>query len=253
MSRRSPERAPRLSGRRHPQGHPLCGRAGWPGPTPGNPTVPRHHDRIPATLGLARFPRPGRGRRSRGHRPHHLPHRPRHGRDRDQPTQPANPGGCAAKSDPLDAEQAARTVISGEASTTPKDHTGVVESIRVLRVARTGAVKARTAALNQLKDLLTTAPEPLRTRFRGLTLPAAARACTRLRPDHRSGSSDQDRTAQHRDTHQTAHRGDHHTLRATHHPGHRSRTTHHGAARHLHRPRRTAAGHCREQPPPTPL
>lgn len=87
------------------------------------------------------------------------------------------------KSDPLDAEQAARAVLSGEAATAAKDHTGVVESIRALRVARTGALKARTAALNQLKDLLITAPEPLRARFRALSPSAAARLCGRLRPD----------------------------------------------------------------------
>lgn len=55
------------------------------------------------------------------------------------------------KSDPIDAESAARAVLSGEAIAVPKDRTGIVEAIRVLRVARDGAVKSRTAALNQLK------------------------------------------------------------------------------------------------------
>ena len=87
------------------------------------------------------------------------------------------------KSDPIDAEQAARAVLSREATAAPKDHTGIVESIRTLRVTRDGAVKARTAALNQLKDLVTTAPESLRTQFRGRSLTATARACQRLRPN----------------------------------------------------------------------
>jgi len=87
------------------------------------------------------------------------------------------------KSDPVDAEAAARAVLSGEATATPKDHTGVVEAIRVIRVARAGAVKARTAALNQLKDLITTAPEELRAQLRGHRLAQAAKTCTRLRPD----------------------------------------------------------------------
>jgi transposase len=54
------------------------------------------------------------------------------------------------KSDPIDAESAARAVLSGQATGTPKDSSGAVEAIRVLRVARGGAVKARTAAVNQL-------------------------------------------------------------------------------------------------------
>jgi transposase len=87
------------------------------------------------------------------------------------------------KSDPIDAEAAARAVLSGEATATPKDRTGIVEAIRVLRVTRTGAVKTRTAALNQLKDLITTAPEELRTQLRGQPLSQAAKTCTRLRPD----------------------------------------------------------------------
>ena len=66
------------------------------------------------------------------------------------------------KSDPIDAEAAARAVLAGEATATPKTRSGVVEAIRVLRVARSGAVKARTQAANQVRDLLVTAPEPLR-------------------------------------------------------------------------------------------
>jgi transposase len=66
------------------------------------------------------------------------------------------------KSDPTDAEAAARAVLAGEATATPKTRGGIVEAIRVLRVARSGAVKARTQAANQLRDLLVTAPEPLR-------------------------------------------------------------------------------------------
>jgi hypothetical protein len=36
-------------------------------------------------------------------------------------------------------------VLSGEATAVSKDHSGIVEAIRVLRVARAGAVKSRTA------------------------------------------------------------------------------------------------------------
>jgi transposase len=50
------------------------------------------------------------------------------------------------KSDPLDAESAARAVQSGRASGTPKSRDAQVEMIRVLRVARRGAMKARIQA-----------------------------------------------------------------------------------------------------------
>ena len=46
------------------------------------------------------------------------------------------------KSDPIDAYAAARAAASGRASGTPKTRTGDVESVRALRVARNGAVKA---------------------------------------------------------------------------------------------------------------
>jgi transposase len=86
------------------------------------------------------------------------------------------------KSDPLDAENAARRALAAQDTVVPKDTTTVVESIRALRIARHGAVKARSAALNQLKDLITTAPDPLRASLRGKTLRAVAAQAVRLRP-----------------------------------------------------------------------
>jgi hypothetical protein len=48
-------------------------------------------------------------------------------------------------------------------------------------VVRTGALKARTAALQQLDDLIITAPEPLRGQLRdGRTLKAKAALCLQL-------------------------------------------------------------------------
>ncbi len=68
------------------------------------------------------------------------------------------------KSDPLDAYAAARTALSGEGLAVPKDeHTG---ALAALLIARRGAVKARTAALNQIKAMLVTAPAELRERYR---------------------------------------------------------------------------------------
>jgi transposase len=63
------------------------------------------------------------------------------------------------KSDTVDAEAAARAVLAGDATVTPKAGTGPVEALRQLRVARAGAMKARTAAANQLHSLIDTAPE----------------------------------------------------------------------------------------------
>lgn len=85
------------------------------------------------------------------------------------------------KSDTVDAEAAARAVLSGDAVVVPKSGDGPIESIRQLRVARTGAMKARTAASNQLHSLTDTAPELLRQRLRTGTTLMRARACARLR------------------------------------------------------------------------
>lgn len=88
------------------------------------------------------------------------------------------------KSDLIDAEAAARKVLSGEATGVVKDTTGIVEAIRQLTVARDGAVKARVAALSQLFGLLITAPAPLREQMTTRrTLDGKATLCARLRPD----------------------------------------------------------------------
>jgi transposase len=74
------------------------------------------------------------------------------------------------KSDPSDAEAAARAVLAGEAASgVPKSGDGEVEMIRALRAARRSAMKARTQAANQLQGLRVTAPEELRHRLRGLS------------------------------------------------------------------------------------
>jgi len=72
------------------------------------------------------------------------------------------------KSDPLDAEAAARAVQAQQGSV-PKAGDGQVEMIRSLRVARSTAMKARTQAINALKGLLVTAPDELREQLRDLS------------------------------------------------------------------------------------
>ena len=87
------------------------------------------------------------------------------------------------KSDVLDAEAAARTVLAGKASGVPKLATGPIEAVRALRVARVGALKAKTAASNALVAMVVTAPEPLRSQLRDLSRLKLVAACMRLRPD----------------------------------------------------------------------
>ena len=70
------------------------------------------------------------------------------------------------KSDPIDAEAAARAVMADDTAGEPKSGDGQVEMIRTLRSVRQSAVKARTQAANQLQALLVTAPESLRKRWR---------------------------------------------------------------------------------------
>jgi transposase len=86
------------------------------------------------------------------------------------------------KSDPADAVAAARAVQAGAATGTPKSRDGVVESIRALRVARNGAVKARTAATNALHQMVLTAPADLRAQLDPLTTHELVATCARLRP-----------------------------------------------------------------------
>jgi transposase len=89
------------------------------------------------------------------------------------------------KTDAVDAEAAARKVLSGEATAIPKEMSGAVEAIRQLRIARRSAVSARSIALCQLGDLIVTAPDALRARLTRKTLPGQAAICARFRPDRR--------------------------------------------------------------------
>ena len=74
------------------------------------------------------------------------------------------------KSDPQDAITAARAALSGDACSEAKTRDGNVEAMRVLRVARASARKGRTQALNQMRGLISTAPEPIRAELRGLNV-----------------------------------------------------------------------------------
>lgn len=86
------------------------------------------------------------------------------------------------KSDPADAEAAARSVLAEQATGTPKATNGVIESIRLLRLARRSAVKGRTQAANQMHSVIDTAPEDLRAQLIGLRSAERIARCSRLRP-----------------------------------------------------------------------
>jgi transposase len=84
------------------------------------------------------------------------------------------------KSDLLDAYAATRTALAGHGLAMPKDvHTG---ALRGLLSARRSALKAHTAATNQIHALLVTAPAELRERYRRHSTTAVVKALARCRP-----------------------------------------------------------------------
>lgn len=86
------------------------------------------------------------------------------------------------KSDPLDAQAAARAVLSGRARARAKSGEGPVHSARIFKLAKDSAVKARTQAINQLKAVLVIADPALRERLSSLGNRELFRTCARLGP-----------------------------------------------------------------------
>lgn len=86
------------------------------------------------------------------------------------------------KSDPLDAHQAAVTVLADTNTAIPKTGDGAVESMRILLGERRSAAKARAQAMNQIHALLITAPELVRQAFRALSGQRLIRALAKTRP-----------------------------------------------------------------------
>jgi transposase len=84
------------------------------------------------------------------------------------------------KSDPVDAEAAARAVLSGRATAVPKSGDGPAEDLRAYKLAKDSAVKARTQAINQLKAVLVTAPADLREQLSPLSNPKLIKVCAEL-------------------------------------------------------------------------
>ena len=83
----------------------------------------------------------------------------------------------AGKSDTVDAETAARSVLAGQSTAIPKTADGAVEMMRHLKVARRTAVKARTSAMITLKQIVVTAPPELRETLHPLADQALLKRC----------------------------------------------------------------------------
>jgi transposase len=85
------------------------------------------------------------------------------------------------KSDPLDAVEAARAVLSGRAGGA-KSRDGAVEALRVLLVTRRSATQGRNKALVQMRHLVLTGPDELRVRFKGVSQTRLVAKAHDLRP-----------------------------------------------------------------------
>lgn len=84
------------------------------------------------------------------------------------------------KSDPIDAEHAARTLLSGSGTATPKLASGQIEAIRLIKIVRDSAVKARSTTIISLKTVLVTASDDLRLQLEPLTDYKLVEACAAL-------------------------------------------------------------------------
>ena len=84
------------------------------------------------------------------------------------------------KSDPIDAEHAARVVLSGAGTATPKLANGAIEAIRLVKIARDSAVKVRATTIISLKNVLITASDELRLTLERLSDHKLILACASL-------------------------------------------------------------------------
>ncbi|KJF24539.1 MULTISPECIES: IS110 family transposase [unclassified Rhodococcus (in: high G+C Gram-positive bacteria)] len=85
------------------------------------------------------------------------------------------------KNDTVDAEAAARSVLSETSSAIPKSHDGLVESIRLLRISLTSLRKCRTALTNSLRNVIVGAPPRMREQLEAMTSTGLVAHCARLR------------------------------------------------------------------------
>ena len=88
------------------------------------------------------------------------------------------------KTDALDAVRAARSALAQQRPVTPRAG-GERQALQALVAAREGAVNAKRAGLCQLRDLLITTPEPLRSELRPLTRARLLQRLATTRPHGR--------------------------------------------------------------------
>jgi len=88
------------------------------------------------------------------------------------------------KTDALDAVRAARSVLAERRPSTPRAG-GERQALQALVATREGAVNAKRAGLCQLRDLLITTPEPLRSELRPLTRARLLQRLAATRPHAR--------------------------------------------------------------------
>jgi transposase len=96
----------------------------------------------------------------------------------------------SGKSDTIDAEHAARAVLTGRRAPVPKTAAGAVEALRLIKIARDTAVKSRSSAMIALKATLVTATEKLRGELEPLTDYQLITACAALDPGPELDDSD---------------------------------------------------------------
>lgn len=84
------------------------------------------------------------------------------------------------KSDPLDAQNAARAVLSGRARARANAGDGPVQIARMYKLTKASAVKVRTQAINQLKAVLVTADPALREELTQLGNAELFRTCAQF-------------------------------------------------------------------------
>jgi transposase len=97
--------------------------------------------------------------------------------------------GRRGKSDPIDAERAARELLAGSAGSRPRDN-AETRALAALLVARESAVVQRTATVNELRALIVSGPSELRERLQRLPAGKLLSACAALR-----SSADRERAA----------------------------------------------------------
>ena len=93
----------------------------------------------------------------------------------DRPNQKATKDG--SKTDELDAVRAARETLGRDQLHVPRAHDGHREALRIHTITRAGAVRSRTAAINELKALVLTAPDEIRQELRHLSTKALVKRC----------------------------------------------------------------------------